>query len=176
MKRKILVLGLVMVVLSVGVVGVILADSKQLRDVFDGVILAEWEELSTVYTADPTTVSKPEAMDIWIEESAKPPEQAFTRQPFTVLVTINNTNSASLKVYVMLNITAQHEITHSVDVEVWSYGGFSWNGGENIDAYTIKYYIPDVLVAPGVNTNATGLTVQYNTVGSYTITVAVLQP
>jgi len=159
LKRKILLLGLVMAILTLGAT---LAD--------------QWKIISTIYTSETTTVSDPQLLDVWIDESAKPPAEVMVGQRFTILITINNTNSISLNVFVMVNVTSDHAISHFVDVgEVWPLEGNSVVLGESSDPCIIVYIIQNVGLAPGLNTCVTGLTIQYNKTGNYTLKVAVVQ-
>jgi len=163
LKRKLLMLGLVMVALTLGVS---LAD--------------QFKIVSNIYTSETTEVSDPQLMDVWIDEAAKPPETMLTGQPFTVLVTVNNTNAVTLKAFVMLNVTSDHAISHGVDVEVWPVEGLSVTLGSSSDPNTIVYHLWSggsqyLTLAPGLNAQVTGIIIQYNKAGNYTISVGVYQ-
>jgi len=159
LKRKtVLGLGLLIIALTVGIT-----------------LANQWTIMSNIYTSNTTKVSDPQLLDIWIDDSAKAPEEATTGQRFTIRITINNTNPATLNTLVMLNVTSNHAITHLTDVEVWPVEGSSVILGESSDPYTIVYIIQNVCIAPGLNVAVTGLTIQYNTAGDYTIKLAVVQ-
>lgn len=170
MRRKILLLGFVMIVLAVGTV---LASQWN---------PTQWTTISNNYTAEPTKVTQAaQLMDIWIDSSTPVPTEVGIGQCFTILIDINNTNQVSVNAFVMLNVTSDHAITHQVDVDVFPIEGkSSVTLLEDTDPYKIVYALWNpgpqyIALAPGLNDDATGLIIQYKVAGTYTISLAVCQ-